>query len=69
MLTREYEKIITGREGKFARERRKFPEKIPKQTICFPLGLETTILGLEFRVRQRHFKKGDMKLKVWIIDG
>lgn len=27
-------------------------------------GLETTILGLEFRVRQRHFKKGDMKLKV-----
>ncbi|CAO1334690.1 unnamed protein product [Diamesa serratosioi] len=26
-------------------------------------GLETTILGLEFRVRQRHFKKGDMKLK------
>jgi len=28
------------------------------------LGLETTVLGLEFRVRQRHFKKGDMKLKV-----
>ncbi|KAL7045587.1 hypothetical protein ACKWTF_002266 [Chironomus riparius] len=26
-------------------------------------GLETTTLGLEFRVRQRHFKKGDMKLK------
>ncbi|CRL02789.1 CLUMA_CG015870, isoform A [Clunio marinus] len=40
MLTRQYETIITGREG-----------------------LETTILGLEFRVRQRHFKKGDMKLK------
>lgn len=32
-------------------------------------GLETTTLGLEFRVRQRYFKKGDMKLKVWIIDG
>lgn len=27
-------------------------------------GLETTTLGLEFRVRQRYFKKGDMKLKV-----
>ncbi|CAO1350406.1 unnamed protein product [Diamesa hyperborea] len=26
-------------------------------------GLETTVLGLEFRVRQRHYKKGDMKLK------
>ena len=28
-------------------------------------GLETTVLGLEFRVRQRHYKKGDMKLKVF----
>lgn len=27
-------------------------------------GLETTILGLEFRVKYRHFKRGDMKLKV-----
>lgn len=27
-------------------------------------GLETTVLGLEFRVRLRHFKRGDMKLKV-----
>lgn len=26
-------------------------------------GLETTILGLEFRVKLRHFKRGDMKLK------
>ncbi|XP_065093322.1 uncharacterized protein LOC135713992 [Ochlerotatus camptorhynchus] len=26
-------------------------------------GLQTTILGLEFRVRLRHFKRGDMKLK------
>lgn len=31
-------------------------------------GLETTVLGLEFRVRQRHFKKGDMKLKVCKIN-
>lgn len=27
-------------------------------------GLETTVLGLEFKVRSRHFRKGDMKLKV-----
>jgi len=27
-------------------------------------GLEQTILGLKFRVKQEHFKKGDMKLKV-----
>lgn len=40
-LLREYDPIITGREG-----------------------LETTILGLEFRVRPKHFKRGDMKLKV-----
>ncbi|XP_055710116.1 uncharacterized protein LOC129805900 isoform X2 [Phlebotomus papatasi] len=26
-------------------------------------GLETSTLGLEFRVRAKHFKKGDMKLK------
>lgn len=26
-------------------------------------GLETAILGLEFQVRQKHFKRGDMKLK------
>lgn len=27
-------------------------------------GLETTVLGLEFKVRANHFRKGDMKLKV-----
>lgn len=27
-------------------------------------GLETSILGLEFRVKARHFRRGDMKLKV-----
>lgn len=27
-------------------------------------GLETSTLGLKFQVRHRHFKKGDMKLKV-----
>lgn len=27
-------------------------------------GLEHTVLGLRFRVKQEHFKKGDMKLKV-----
>lgn len=26
-------------------------------------GLETTTLGLEFRVEARHFRRGDMKLK------
>ncbi|PSN45911.1 hypothetical protein C0J52_24207, partial [Blattella germanica] len=26
-------------------------------------GLETSILGLEFRVKPKHFKRGDMKLK------
>lgn len=29
--------------------------------------LETSILGLEFRVKPKHFKRGDMKLKVgWV---
>lgn len=27
-------------------------------------GLETSTLGLEFRVKPKHFRKGDMKLKV-----
>lgn len=27
-------------------------------------GLETSILGLKFKVRANHFRKGDMKLKV-----
>lgn len=27
-------------------------------------GLETSTLGLEFRVKAKHFRKGDMKLKV-----
>lgn len=33
-------------------------------------GLESSVLGLEFRVRQKHFKRGDMKLKVniYIMD-
>lgn len=26
-------------------------------------GLETTVLGLEFRIREKHFKRGDMKIK------
>lgn len=26
-------------------------------------GLETAVLGLEFRVANKHFKRGDMKLK------
>lgn len=26
-------------------------------------GLETSVLGLEFRVRPKHFKRGNMKLK------
>jgi len=27
-------------------------------------GLETSVLGLQFRVEQKHFRKGNMKLKV-----
>lgn len=42
---------------------------LPLHVFKFSIGLETVTLGLEFRVRARHFKKGDMKLKVWIIDG
>lgn len=30
-------------------------------------GLEQAILGLRFRVKQEHFKNGDMKLKVMIV--
>lgn len=29
-------------------------------------GLETSVLGLEFRVRGKHFRRGDMKLKVFL---
>ena len=31
-------------------------------------GLEQTILGLRFRVRHEHFKHGDMKLKVIVMN-
>ncbi|XP_049536596.1 uncharacterized protein LOC125951670 [Anopheles darlingi] len=31
--------------------------------VSFPDQLETSILGLEFRVKQKHFRRGDMKLK------
>lgn len=60
MLTRQFETIITGREGKFNHENvlTKIPEFLSLS------GLETTIVGLEFRVRPRHFRQGDMKLKV-----
>lgn len=27
-------------------------------------GLETSTLGLEFKVKPKHFRRGDMKLKV-----
>lgn len=32
--------------------------------VSGPDKLETSILGLEFRVKPKHFKRGDMKLKV-----
>lgn len=32
-------------------------------TVTGREGLQTTIMGLEFRVKARHFKRGDMKLK------
>lgn len=82
ILTRQYETLVTGREG----NEKKYiyiyicvhvhncihTHKILffiyiiflKHYLCDKKGLETTTLGLEFRVRQRHFKKGDMKLKV-----
>ncbi|XP_058059668.1 uncharacterized protein LOC131210436 [Anopheles bellator] len=31
--------------------------------VSMPDQLETSILGLEFRVKQKHFRRGDMKLK------
>ncbi|XP_063912347.1 uncharacterized protein LOC135129166 [Zophobas morio] len=37
--------------------------KPQKKIITGREGLETTILGLEFVVRHKHFKRGDMKLK------
>lgn len=30
-------------------------------------GLETSILGLDFKVTGRHFRRGDMKLKVSLL--
>ncbi|KAF2904250.1 hypothetical protein ILUMI_01925 [Ignelater luminosus] len=35
----------------------------PETIITGREGLETSILGLEFTVKQKHFRKGDMKLK------
>ncbi|XP_039284299.1 uncharacterized protein LOC111057247 [Nilaparvata lugens] len=35
----------------------------PKTSYSGREGLETTTLGLEFRVEARHFRRGDMKLK------
>lgn len=35
----------------------------PETIITGREGLETTILGLEFKVRAKHFHRGDMKLK------
>lgn len=35
----------------------------PEMQITGREGLETSILGLEFRVRPKHFRRGDMKLK------
>lgn len=35
-----------------------------KRLVTGREGLETSTLGLTFRVRHKHFKKGDMKLKV-----
>ncbi|KAL3266480.1 hypothetical protein HHI36_010650, partial [Cryptolaemus montrouzieri] len=35
----------------------------PEVIITGREGLETSILGLEFTVRHKHFKRGDMKLK------
>lgn len=35
----------------------------PETIITGREGLETSILGLEFTVKQKHFRRGDMKLK------
>lgn len=42
------------------------PQKLRKfETIVSGReGLETSVLGLQFRVEQHHFRNGDMKLKV-----
>lgn len=37
--------------------------KGPHITAVDEKGLETAVLGLEFRVANKHFKRGDMKLK------
>ncbi|XP_076300365.1 uncharacterized protein LOC143218797 isoform X2 [Lasioglossum baleicum] len=37
--------------------------KGPHITAVDEKGLETAVLGLEFRVAKKHFKRGDMKLK------
>lgn len=35
----------------------------PETIVTGREGLETSVLGLEFRVKPKHFKQGDMKLK------
>lgn len=37
--------------------------KGPETIVTGREGLETSILGLEFEVKPKHFKRGDMKLK------
>lgn len=38
--------------------------KIHKPMVTGREGLETSTLGLEFKVKGKHFRRGDMKLKV-----
>lgn len=47
-------------------------EPAPPTTLLPPThelsedGLETTSMALDFKVKQKHFRKGDLKLKVGV---
>lgn len=43
--------------------------KVYDTTLTGREGLQTSILGLDFRVKNRHFRRGDMKLKVIFAGG
>ncbi len=36
---------------------------VPRSPLSYPDGQESTVLGLRFEVRQRHFQKREMKLR------
>lgn len=46
-----------------------YVQHYPTIVSLAPDHLETSILGLEFRIKPKHFRRGDLKLKVRVLLG